>query len=56
MNRALVILSTLPVIVLVLLMGSIADFDTYSRTAYAIGVVTGIPGFLIGGWIQERAR
>jgi hypothetical protein len=40
---------------IVLAVGSIADFyDVYSRTAYALGVVTGVAVFLVASRLEKR--
>jgi len=39
----------------VLLVGSAADFgDTYSRTAFALGVAAAVPAFLLAARVERR--
>lgn len=38
----------------VLVVGSVADFDTYSRTAFALGILAAVPAFLLAP--TERRR
>ncbi len=38
----------------VLLMGELANFDVYSRTAFALGVMTVMPVFLLTTRVERR--
>lgn len=45
-------LASIVVVAWVLIVGSLADFgDTYSRTAFALGIVAAVPGFMLADWI-----
>jgi hypothetical protein len=47
--------ASVPVVASVLLVGGLADFaDPYSRTAFALGVLACIPGFLIAAALESR--
>ena len=49
-------LASLLVMASVLLIGSLADFeDSYSRTAFALGVAAAVPAFLLADWVEGRA-
>ena len=49
-------LASLPVVALVLLIGSAADFDVAGRTAFALGICVATIGYLVGDWVDSRVR
>ena len=48
-------LGSLVVMAWVLLIGALADFgDSYSRTAFALGMAAAVPAFLLADWMEGR--
>jgi len=47
------VLASIPVVVSVLLLGSLADLGREGRTSFALGVCSATIGYLVGDWLES---